>query len=186
MKNRKYDGIKDLDKIFESFNSLSSVKKNFGGMTPNRENKEIINRVFNDIKIAKMCEIKLGKSFSEHMHPYMIKKGVIYFHVDSPVWSQQYSMMKTDIINILNEEPRIFKIVINDVRFKVGSFNKSDYISSEVEEKKFKKMIKNIELSEQEKNYVEELADKIHPELKDNFHLMTETILKFQKFKRSE
>jgi len=186
MKYRPYDGIKELENILDNLTSLSATKKNFDRWTPKKENKEKMDRVFNDIKISRMCASKLGDNFSEHMYPYMIKKGVIYFNVDSPIWSQQYSMMKNEIIGKLNSEPRIFKIVINDVRFKVGSFKKSDYILSEVEAENFKKTVEKVELSEQEKEFVNEITDKVHPELKDNFHLMTEKILKFQKYKRSE
>jgi len=186
MKYRKYDGIKDLEFILDDLTRLSAVKKNFGKMTPKKENKERIDKLFNDIKISKICSLKLGANFSRHMYPYMIKKKVIYFNVDSPVWSQQYSMMKNEIIEKLNSEPKIFKFVINDVRFKVGNFKKSDYILSEIEAESFKKKIEKIELSKEEESIVSEIADKVHPELKDNFHLMTERILKFQKFKRSE
>lgn len=55
-----------------------------------------------------------GEPLSLHMHPLSLKNGELMINVDSPVWLQQISFFKTEIINKLTA----FDVI--EVRFRLG------------------------------------------------------------------
>ena len=114
------------------------------------------------------------------MRPYFFKEGILYCYVDSPVWNQQYSLLKKEIIEKLNDGYDKKKIV--DIRFKVGSFDQIHYIIRG-ETDKIKKSINKVRLSDTENTFISECLKDINPDLQDNLEEYLIYLFKIQKYK---
>ncbi len=88
---------------------------------------EILERTFEKLGIAKKMKeqriLKLwrkavGERISQHTHPFLIRKGVLFVRVDSSVWLAQLNYLKEDIIYKLNREE---EGVIRDIYFRLGA-----------------------------------------------------------------
>jgi len=55
-----------------------------------------------------------GEPLSLHMWPVRLRGGELLAHVDSPLWLQQVSFFKTDILK------KLFSFNVTEVRFRLG------------------------------------------------------------------
>ena len=140
-KKRNYDGVFEINTLVSNLLTKKNIKNNFNQYS-------FLIKIFN----------KIDKKFKKHLRPYFYKTGTLYCYVDSPVWHQQYSLLKNEIMEKLNKGYE--KKTIFDIRFKVGSFDQIHYIiRGETDE--IKKSIKKVRLSDIENEFKE---SKIQPE----------------------
>ena len=88
---------------------------------------KILENVVRDLGLAKkMSEQRavvewpevVGRRIAEHARAVRVDRGRLFVQVDSPVWSQELSMMKRDILRQMND--RIGRDVIDNVHFVLG------------------------------------------------------------------
>ena len=70
------------------------------------------------IEAKKNWHTLFSEPISCHMTPYRVTEGVMFLNVDSPVWLQELTYLKKDIIEKLSPYD------IKDVRFKLGKVPK--------------------------------------------------------------
>jgi len=164
--NWKYDGQEEnLDSV------ISSFMKNYG-----------MNNFFQEAMFLTNIMKNLGGSFVRHMHPVSFRNGMLLCIVDSPVWNHQYTMMKEQLIERLNEShsgPHI-----RDIRFKVGKFNDHQYLS--IEEEKESKLTSSIEqqsLTEEDRSFLHDCVRDLASDLRPVVFETLEVILKHRKMK---
>lgn len=60
----------------------------------------------------------VGRRVAEHARALRVDSGRLFVEVDSPVWSQELSLMKRDILRQVNE--RIGRKAIENIHFVLG------------------------------------------------------------------
>ncbi len=65
-------------------------------------------------EIKKKWEDIFGEPLSLHMYPSRLQRGELLINVDSPLWLQQLSFLKTQIIR------NLAPFEIRDIRFRIG------------------------------------------------------------------
>lgn len=56
-----------------------------------------------------------GNKVAQHTHAYRIKKDTLFVTTSSPVWAQELSLIKQELVNKINK--RLGEERINDIRF---------------------------------------------------------------------
>lgn len=60
----------------------------------------------------------------KHSEAVKVKDGVLYVNVDSPVWAQEFSLRKKEIIDKLNALSNDREL-IKDIKFKTGKVRRA-------------------------------------------------------------
>jgi predicted nucleic acid-binding Zn ribbon protein len=81
----------------------------------------------NESAIKMGWEDFVGKEVAKHTTPSFLKKGVLFIHVDSPVWAYELSTHLKDILSKKINEG-IGKEVVKDIHFKVGGKNGKSFL----------------------------------------------------------
>jgi len=107
---------------------------------------------------VKLAEIRrnwynlFDKPLSYHMSPLILSKGEILLNVDSPVWLQELTFYKEDIIK------KMSSYGVKTVRFRLGRV--STKVKSGIQS--WKSRVK--QLTTEELSYIEETVSKINDE----------------------
>lgn len=107
---------------------------------------------------VKLAEIRrnwynlFDKPLSYHMSPFILSKGEILLNVDSPVWLQELTFYKEDIIK------KMSSYGVKTVRFRLGRV--STKVKSGIQG--WKSRVK--QLTTEELSYIEETVSKINDE----------------------
>lgn len=107
---------------------------------------------------VKLAEIRrnwynlFDKPLSYHMSPFILSKGEILLNVDSPVWLQELTFYKEDIIK------KMSSYGVKMVRFRLGRV--STKVKSGIQGQKSR--VK--QLTTEELSYIEETVSKINDE----------------------
>lgn len=116
----------------------------------------------------------VGSPLSVHISPVGLKNGELLINADSPVWLQQVTFYKSEIIRKLS----LFNI--KDVRFRLGRT-----APKEMSEKKLPEQPRIKPLSSEEKNYIEDAVSAIRdPELRRCIKKTVEKSMQIQPFSR--
>lgn len=162
------------------------LKWKYGGEEPIQESiRGFLGRyellsTFGQLQALKEMMELLGKDFMTHMRPVSFTSGTLLCVVDSPVWSQQYSMMKNEILARLAAGTHAWQV--RDIRFKVGSFPESEYLIKE-EENGLNSRIQQQNLDETETAFLDSCLEGMEPELYESVRGALETLLKYRKLK---
>jgi len=121
------------------------------------------------LRLVRACRERIGEEFGRHLQPDKVMNGTLYCTVDSPSWQQQYQFFSADILKRLNNPP--LEVPITGLRFTVGSFRESEYISDE----KMREKARRAELRKQlpvitpdEIKHLRDTVGSIHPDLRQD------------------
>ncbi|GAB4424591.1 MAG: hypothetical protein OHK0032_19050 [Thermodesulfovibrionales bacterium] len=112
-----------------------------------------------------------GSPLSLHMWPSSLKNGELLISVDSPVWLQQISFYKDEIIKKLNPSG------VKDVRFRLGKTGYSQKVTVQ------RKRPTANSLSASTLQYIEDTVSEINDgEIKDSIRKAMEKSFSFHSF----
>lgn len=117
----------------------------------------------------------------KHIKPVSYHKEVLRCVVDSPVWNQQYTMMKSQILDKLQAGNP--PAPIRDIRFAVGSLDDNDYISVIEKKDEFGTRLEKQKLSEKELQFISDSISGVSPELRQDLTRTLELLLKHRKLR---
>lgn len=72
-----------------------------------------------EYKVMELWEDVVGNTITKHTSVYELHRGVLFVHVDHPVWIQHLSFVALDIKNKLNKA--VGAKVVKEIRFKAGN-----------------------------------------------------------------
>lgn len=76
-----------------------------------------------EYRVMELWEEVIGETITKHASVHELHRGVLFIHVDHPLWIQHLSFSSIDIKNKLNKA--VGAKVVKEIRFKAGnSFNK--------------------------------------------------------------
>jgi len=123
----------------------------------------------------------VGKQLSDAAQPEYVRDGVLFVITKSPVWSNELTFYKQDMISKLNK--RVGAKTIRDIVFKVGRLSaKKKSLSSELDKKP---SLEGITLSDDEIKTIESIASNTNEEAVEPLKKLMFTAAKLEKWKKS-
>ncbi len=122
----------------------------------------------------------VGKQVSAAAQPEFITEGKLFVTTKSPVWANELTFMKADIMSRLNK--RLGGKVIKEIIFKVGRVSRSRGLAPEADDEEAVDL-GGIRLTDAELGELEETARSVPPDLADRVRRLLETAARVEKWK---
>jgi predicted Zn-ribbon and HTH transcriptional regulator len=121
----------------------------------------------------------VGIDYAKKSYVAMLKNHKLTIHVESSIWLQQFSFIKSEIIEKANEYLEMDYIV--DIQFKVARVDLANYFINQDEEEKFEP--EKILLENNKLNKIEKISQEIEDdEIRDRIKKLMITSKKREKF----
>ncbi|MEL7568809.1 MAG: DUF721 domain-containing protein [Dehalobacterium sp.] len=110
-----------------------------------------------EYKVMELWESVVGEMIIKHASVVEMHRGVLFVHVDHPVWIQHLSFAAQDIKNRLNET--IGEKVVKEIRFKAGNRCNEQKIKQDIGKTASRKRALSFEELEKIEAMVKEIGD---------------------------
>jgi predicted nucleic acid-binding Zn ribbon protein len=124
----------------------------------------------------------VGEHVAKVTQPDFVRDGVMFVVIKNSVWANELQFLKKDLISKLNGHAG--SVVIKEIIFKVGRVSKGSLPKSE--ESGDKPDLRGIELTDEEKESVEEATRSTNPEMRDSMRKLLTTYARLEKWKLSQ
>jgi hypothetical protein len=122
----------------------------------------------------------VGKQVAVAAQPEFITEGRLFVTTKSPVWANELTFMKADIISRLNK--RLGGKVVKEIIFKVGRVTRSRGPAPDADDDETVDL-GGIRLTDAELGELEETARSVPPDLADRVRRLLETAARVEKWK---